>query len=106
MWWYVRHMRMTVRSAVAALSLVLVAVLSLGVGTAAAQENDSYVGAEVESATLIRPSAAPAAANSAAVSNSSLAFTGSDAATLALIGAVAVVAGGSILIVRRRNATI
>ena len=95
-------MRMTVRSAVAVLSLVVLTVLGLGVGAASAQENNSYVGAEVESATLIRPAAAPAA-NSAAVSNSSLAFTGGDAMTLALVGTIAVVAGGSLLIVRRRS---
>jgi hypothetical protein len=78
----------------------------LGAGVAGAQ-TDPYV----SPSSVVQPevlsnevSQAPAAAESAAV-ESSLAFTGGDAAGLALIGGVAVAAGTAITVARRRTVT-
>ena len=76
----------------------------LGAGVAGAQTDpyvspSSTVAPEVLSNEI---SQAPAAAESAAV-ESSLAFTGGDAAGLALIGGVAVAAGTAITVARRRT---
>lgn len=76
----------------------------LGAGVAGAQ-TDPYV----SPSSVVKPevlsnevSQAPAAAENAAV-ESSLAFTGGDAAGLALIGGVAVAAGTAITVARRRT---
>lgn len=95
-------MRMTLRSAAAAISLVLVGVLAFSATSAGAQSDDSYVGAEVKSATLIR-TAEPVVAASVKSSNEALAFTGSDALTVGLVGVVAIMAGTSLLVIRRRS---
>lgn len=78
----------------------------LGAGVAGAQ-TDPYV----SPSSVVKPevlsnevSQAPAAAENAAV-ESSLAFTGGDAAGLALIGGVAVAAGTAITVARRRTVT-
>lgn len=76
----------------------------LGAGVAGAQ-TDPYVGPSSTVAPEVlsnEVSQAPAAAESAAV-ESSLAFTGGDAAGLALIGGVAVAAGTAITVARRRT---
>ena len=85
--------------------MIFVAVLAFSAANAGAATNDdSYVGAEVLSATATNTAAVPeaAAVKSATVSNSALAFTGSDALGLTIIGAVAVAGGASLLLVRRR----
>jgi hypothetical protein len=76
----------------------------LGAGVAGAQ-TDPYVSPSSTVAPEVlsnEVSQAPAAAESAAV-ESSLAFTGGDAAGLALIGGVAVAAGTAITVARRRT---
>jgi len=99
---------MTVRSAAAAISLVFVATLAFAAGTAGAQSNDAYVGAEVQSATQLQPEAPQVAgvstSNGSSVRSATLAFTGGDVLALALVGGVAVMAGGSLLLVRRQQA--
>ena len=92
-----------------AIALAGLAVL-VPAGLAGAQE-DPYVGPSptVENATTVAPSATVAGAAeeapAAEVKGSSLAFTGSDAAGLAVIGALAVALGGLALWTRnRRNA--
>jgi hypothetical protein len=98
---------MTVRSAAATISLIFVASLAVMAGSAGAQSNDAYVGAEVESATQLKPEAPQVAAasvsNGSAVRSATLAFTGGDVLALALVGSVAVMAGGSLLLVRRQK---
>ena len=68
--------------------MIFVAVLAFSAANAGAATNDdSYVGAEVLSATATNTAAVPeaAAVKSATVSNSALAFTGSDALGLTII---------------------
>jgi hypothetical protein len=93
------------RTRIAIAAVVIGGGTVLGAGVAGAQ-TDPYVG---PSSTVAQPevlsnevSQAPAAAESAAV-ESSLAFTGGDAAGLALIGGVAVAAGTAITVARRRT---
>ena len=80
-------------------------MLAFSATSAGAQSDDSYVGAEVKSATLIRTADPVVAASvkSSAVSNDALAFTGSDALTVGLVGVVAIMAGTSLLVIRRRS---
>ena len=86
--------------------VAFLAMLALSVTSVGAQTNDdSYVGGEVRSETVILPAAAAAPAT-AGVANSSLALTGGDAMTIGLIGVVAVMAGGALLVVRRRTASV
>jgi len=102
-------MRMTFRSAAAVLATVFVAVMAFTTASAGAQSDDAYVGAQVESSTQLNteaPTAAPAAAvRGTSAANSTLAFTGGDVLAVALVGGVAVAAGASLLVVRRRTAT-
>ena len=98
-------MRLNLRTAAATLAIAFFATLALSVTGAGAQSSDdTYVGGEVRSETVIRPSAPEVA--SANLRSGSLAFTGGDAMTIALVGVVAVVAGTSLLIVRRRTHTV
>lgn len=95
-------------------ALVVGAVLVGGVATAeaaAAQSDDSYVGA---STTVLNTQVqqAPAAVSgeqvsvSPSASASDLAFSGGDAATLALVGGGLLAAGGAVLAVRRRQTVV
>lgn len=95
---------MTLKTAAATLAVTFVAMLALSVTSASADTNgDSYVGGEVLSETLIRPSEPQVAAvRTSAVSNS-LAFTGSDVLAISLVGVVAIMAGASLLVIRRRT---
>lgn len=90
------------------------AVAIVGLGTAvgagvAGAETEPYiepattVAPEVLSETAAQPVVESASAENAAA-QSSLAFTGGDAAGLAAIGAVAVAAGAAITVARRRTA--
>jgi hypothetical protein len=95
------------RTRIAVAAAVIGGGTILGAGVAGAQ-TDPYVS---PSSTVVQPevlsnevSRAPAAAENAAV-ESSLAFTGGDAAGLALIGGVAVAAGTAITVARRRTVT-
>ncbi|MCB1255702.1 MAG: LPXTG cell wall anchor domain-containing protein [Microthrixaceae bacterium] len=102
------------RSTFIALAAAIAATLVFS-ATAGAQTDGPYVGNTVTSAppTTVAPGEVENASTevksatdvkaAAEVKSESLAFTGSDATTLALIGVVAVIAGGSILIVRRRS---
>ncbi len=73
--------------------------------------SDAYVGPQPEvlsnSAEQLTPAApaVEAATPASAVKSSSLAFTGGDAATLALLGGGAVAVGGILVATRRRSAT-
>jgi hypothetical protein len=95
-------------------ALVVGAVLVGGVATAevaAAQSDDSYVGA---STTVLNTQVqqAPAAvaeeqvSTSPSASASGLAFSGGDAVTLALVGGGLLAAGGAVLAVRRRQTVV
>ncbi|MGB6058712.1 MAG: LPXTG cell wall anchor domain-containing protein [Microthrixaceae bacterium] len=92
-------MRTTLRSSVAAIALAFLAVLAFSSVAGAQEGNGSYVGGEVQSKTALK-SSPPVQAE---VEANSLAFTGSDSTTIALVGVVAVLAGGSLLVVRRRS---
>lgn len=110
----VSHMAKIIRSTFIALAASIVAVFAFS-SVAGAQTSGPYVGNTVTSAPTTAPApsgqvlsntatapAAAAATPSGAVKSNTLAFTGSDASTLALIGVIAVAAGVSILAVRRR----
>ena len=80
----------------------------IGAGAAGAQSSDPYV----SPSSIVKPevlsntaSKSPSAA-AAASAESSLAFTGGDAAGLALVGGVAVAAGAAITVARRRTAAV
>ncbi len=92
-------MHTTLRSSVTAVALAILAVLAFS-SVAGAQEsnNGAYVGGEVLSKTELKATPAPQ------VEGKSLAFTGSNSTTIALVGAVAVLVGGTLLVVRRRTA--
>ncbi len=83
-----------------------------GIGVAGAQTSDPYVGPantvveqpEVLNENASRSEAAPQSAQ-AAQADSTLAFTGGDAAGLAALGGVALAAGTAITVARRRTAT-
>lgn len=100
-----RRFRRSARAAVA--GAILVAGIGVA-GAAQAQSNDdAYVG---PSTTVLNtqisqdPSVAGAQeTRSSAVSASDLAFTGGDAMVLALVGGGLLVAGSSLLLVRRRQ---
>lgn len=88
--------------------MIFVAVLAFSATSAGAQDdNSAYVGAEVKSATELNTSqpqvAAATTTRSNAVSNATLAFTGGDVFAVALVGGVAVLAGASLLLVRRQQ---
>jgi uncharacterized membrane protein YphA (DoxX/SURF4 family) len=86
----------------ASLTIAVGAIFLLS-GTAGAQDgSDAYVGAE---SVTRNEAVAPAAVSAAGVEANSLAFTGSDVAVLALMGSLAVVVGGVLLVTRRRTAT-
>lgn len=97
-------MSITTRTRIALAVAVVGLGTVVGAGVAGAQSTDPYVSPssvvkpEVLSATASKSAAAPAA-------ESSLAFTGGDAAGLAAIGGVAVAAGAAITIARRRTVT-
>ncbi len=100
-------MSFTTRTRIAlAVGIVGIGTLA-GAGVAGAQTSDPYVSdtsvvqPEVLSNTAERSSAAP----QAAAVDSSLAFTGGDAAGLAAIGGVALAAGTAITVARRRTVT-
>jgi uncharacterized membrane protein YphA (DoxX/SURF4 family) len=94
------------RIATASFAIVLGAVLMFA-GTAGAQDgSDAYVGAEsvTRNEAVAPASASVGAASAGRVEANALAFTGTDVAVLALMGGVAVVLGGALLITRRRTA--
>ncbi|MEZ5309918.1 MAG: LPXTG cell wall anchor domain-containing protein [Microthrixaceae bacterium] len=104
----------TLRTTFIALAAAIVATFAFAT-VAGAEGNNSYVGNTVATTpTSVTPKNpgqvlsatsenTPAAAAKTEVKSESLAFTGSDATTLALVGVVAVLAGGSILVIRRRS---
>lgn len=99
-----------IRSTLVALAAALVASFAF-TSVAGAQDKDPYVGnevtttvpGEVQPESVVLPKTAEKAAKGEVKANK-LAFTGSDATSLALIGVFAVVIGGSILLIRRRSA--
>ncbi len=96
-------MSITARTRIALAVAIVGLGTMVGAGVAGAQSTDPYVSPssvvkpEVLSETVTKSAAAPAV-------ESSLAFTGGDAAGLALIGGVAVAAGAAITVSRRRTA--
>lgn len=93
-------MRLGLKSLIVGLALVVASLFAFS-GLAGAQDNPSvYVSPNTESRT---PPLAPTALGATAEKGSSLAFTGGDAAGLALIGGVAVAAGVGVMVVRRRS---
>jgi LPXTG-motif cell wall-anchored protein len=94
-------MRLGLKSLIVGMALVAASLFAFS-GLAGAQDNPSvYVSPNTASKT---PPLAPVALGAtASKSQSSLAFTGGDAAGLALIGGVAVAAGVGVMVVRRRN---
>jgi hypothetical protein len=98
-------MSITSRTRIALAVAIVGAGTVVGAGVAGAQTDpyvspSSIVKPEVLSETAEKP-----AVESAAV-ESSLAFTGGDAAGLAAIGGVAVAAGAAITVARRRTAAV
>jgi LPXTG-motif cell wall-anchored protein len=97
-----------------ALRLLLAATLAFGAlfltsGAASAESNDDYVAqppAAVAGATAERPAAAvrTAKVSQARTSNSDLPVTGTDVATLVVVGGGLVLAGGAVMVTRRRVA--
>ena len=80
----------------------------VGAGAAGAQSSDPYVSPSsiVKPEVLSNTAAKSPAAVSNASAESALAFTGGDAAGLALVGGVAVAAGAAITVARRRTAAV
>ena len=86
-----------------ALAVALVGVGTVaGAGVAGAQSNDPYVSPSGDVKPEVLSNTASKSVSNASV-ESSLAFTGGDAAGLAAIGGVAVAAGAAITIARRRT---
>jgi LPXTG-motif cell wall-anchored protein len=98
-----------------ALRLLLAATLAFGAlfltaGAASAQSGDDYVAqppAAVAGATADKPAAAvrTSTVNRARASSNDLPVTGTDVATLVVIGGGLVLAGGAVMVTRRRVAT-
>lgn len=99
-------MSFTSRTRIAVAAAVIGAGTILGAGVAGAQ-SDPYVSpsSTVQPQVLSNQAERPAAAPQSAAVESSLAFTGGDAAGLALVGGVAVAAGAAITVARRRSVT-
>lgn len=92
-------MHTTLRSSATAVVLAFLAVLAFSTAAGAQEGNNgAYVGGEVLHKTELKATPAPQ------VEANSLAFTGSNSTTLALVGVIAVLAGGSLLVIRRRTA--
>ncbi len=105
---YVVVMRNSLRNLLVGFAVVAASLFALA-GAASAQDDGPYVGndtqprTQVLSETASKGAAESASAESAAAA--SLAFTGNDVLVLSAIGGAAVLAGGAILIARRRVAS-
>ncbi len=105
---YVVVMRNSLRNLLVGFAVVAASLFALA-GVASAVDDGPYVGndtqprTQVLSETASKGAAESASAESAAAA--SLAFTGNDVLVLSAIGGAAVLAGGAILIARRRVAS-
>lgn len=103
---YLADMRNSLRYLLVGFAFVAGGIFALS-GVAGAQDDssDAYVLSNTASRTAELPATASAAsAESASASANALAFTGGDTMVLAAVGGVAVLAGGAILVARRRVA--
>lgn len=93
------------RSLIGVVLMALALVLFAGSATAQSDDYEEQPTSSVRDSTTVPEASVTSAVEAAQVSSSDLPVTGSDLATLAIVGVVLLAAGGVLVTARRRSVT-